>query len=483
MKNDLVDNKRSKPLQPFDSAAARSDERVGNSAQGKPQRPRRFNLGLLLDTHLGGLATLTAILLYLALLAGRETLGAAYWPVLAVLVLALAGLGLRGLHRRENLRTRLQSVSPALLLGGLVTLALAIRWTLAPQERPAAGSDEAFFVEAALGIIRSGSYIPASLRFPSLLVYVELAATVLRFVTGASANLWTWPTELVPANLYGWGRGMVTLLSAATLVPAFEIGKRLYGHRAGLLAALFLALLPMHVTAGGIVVAQVPAALLSLLASWCALNLLETGQARWALAAGACAGLAAATHYPAGLAVLVPLLAALLRQPVEGAASRRLLALLALTTAMGAFVAGCPAVLAQTDRFVAGLAEAARTYFPTQGTAGTGLGYLLRKGLGWGPAALVLLGAALVLPRLWRAEVVLFSFPVVLYLALLLPRSRFPLDLVLLAPYLALLAAAGVERSITLLEKRFAGRPWIRALPWAAAVVGAGLFMLALLLG
>jgi 4-amino-4-deoxy-L-arabinose transferase-like glycosyltransferase len=436
-----------------------------------------------LDTHLGGLTTLAAVLLYLALLMGRETLGTAYWPILAVLVLALTGLGLRGLHRRENLSTRLRAAAPTLLLGAIIILALAIRLALAPQEQPAAGSDEAFFVEAAFGIIRSGSYIPNSLRFPSLLIYVELAAAVLRFVTGASANLWTWPTELVPATLYGWGRGIVTLLSAATLVPVFELGKRLYGRRAGLLAALFLALLPMHVIAGGIVAAQVPAALFTLLAGWCALYLLETGKPRWALAAGTCAGLAAATHYPAGLAVLVPLLAAFLHRPVEGAASRRLLALLTVTTATGAFVVGSPAVLAQTDRFVGGLAEAARVYFPPQGTAGTGLGYLLREGLGWGPAVLVLLGAVLILPRLRRTEVVLFSFPLAIYLALLLPRARFPLDLVLLAPYLALLAAAGADRAVSWLEPRCTDRLWVKGLPWAAAVVGAGLFVLALLFG
>jgi hypothetical protein len=459
------------------------NDMANRNAQKPPRslRPLRFDpFSAVLDTYLGGFATVAAVLLYLALLAGRGTLGAAYWPVVGVLGLALAGLGLRGLHRRAHLGTRLQAAAPALLLGGTVVLALGLRLALAPEARPAAGSDEAFFIEAALGIIRSGSYLPASLRFPSLVVYIELVAAILRFVTGASGNLWTLPSELVPAHLYGWGRGAVALSSAATLLPAYWVGKKLYGRRAGLLAALFLALLPMHVAAGSMVAPQVPAALFSLLAGGFALHLLETGQSRWALAAGACAGLAAAAHYPAGLVLLVPLLAALLRRPAAGTASRRLLAVLVAVSAGGTFLAGCPAVLAQTDRFVAGLAEAARAYFPPQGAAGTGVNYLLREGLGWGPAVLVLLGAACVLPRLRRAEVVIFSFPVVFYLVLLLPRARFPHDLVLLAPYLALLAAAGVERSAGWLEGRFAGRPWARGLPWAAVVVGAGLFILAL---
>jgi hypothetical protein len=192
-------------------------------------------------------------------------------------------------------------------------------------------------------------------------------------------------------------------------------------------------------------------------------------------------GLAAAAHYPAGLVMLAPLLAVLLRKPAPGAAGRGTLALLVVVAAWGGFLLGCPAAVAQTDRLVAGLAEAARAYFPSQGAAGTGLAYLLRTGLGWGPAVLVLLGAGLVIPRLRRAEVVLFAFPVALYLALLLPRARFPRDLVLLAPYLALLAAAGLDRAGAWLERRFAGRPWVTGLPWVGALLGAGLFVLALI--
>ncbi len=444
----------------------------------RSRMPLKERLWSLLDRRLGGLFTAAAVLLYLALLAGRGTLGWAYGPLLGVLGLILAGLGLRRLHRRQSLRLRLRAAAPSLLLVGIVLLALGLRLWRARRAAPAPGGDEPFFVEAALGIIQGGNYLPPALRYPSLLVYVELAAAVLRFVSGVSGNLWTWPTELVAGDLYAWGRGAVALFSAAALLPAYWIGEKLYGRRAGLLAALFLALLRMHVAAGAIVAAEPLAGLLALLATWFALRLLEEGRSGWALAAGACAGLAAAGHYPAGLVLLAPLLAALLlRRPEPPAPTRGTLVLLITAAALGGFLLGCPAALFKVDRLVAGMAEAARAYFPDEGTAGTGLNYLLREGLGWGPALLVAAGAALVAARLRRADIVLFSFPALLYLALLLPRARFPRDLVLLAPFLALLAAVGVERLCAWLEQRFPGRPGVRYLPWGLALLGAVLLV------
>lgn len=441
----------------------------------------RNRLLRVLDKSSGGLFAFLAVLLYIALLAGRGSLGAAYLPVVAALALALAAAGLRWLSGRVDILAGLRSAAPALLLGGLAALALALRLWRAPQPAPAPGSDESFFIEAALGIIRTGQYVPAGLRYPSLLVYVELAASVLRFVSGASANLWTWPTQLVPANLYGWGRGAVALLSAATLLPAYRIGERLFSRTAGLLAAFFLALLPMHLAAGGIVSAEALAALLALLTTWFALRLLEEGLPRWALLAGACAGLAVATHYPAAVVLLVPLLAAVLRGPAPRATARRTLVLFVLLAALASFVVACPAALFHVDRLVAGLAESARAYFPAQGTAGSGLNYLLRDGLGWGPALLVLLGAALLVPRFRRADAVLFAFPVLLYLALLLPRARQPRDLVLIAPYLALLAAVGVDRAGARLQERLPAHAAVRWLPWGMALVSGVLFVWALL--
>ncbi len=442
----------------------------------------RERLRLALDAHRAGLATALAVLLYLAVLAGPASLGVLYGPVLGVLLLALAALGVRWLTVQAGLQARLQAAAPSLLLGGLALLALALRLWRAPAAAPAPGSDEAHFVEAALGIIRSGSYVPASLRHPTLLVYLELAAAVLRFISGASVNLWTWPSELVPGDLYGWGRALVALLGAATLLPVYAIGARLYSRRAGLLAALFLALLPMHLAAGRIVSPEVPAALFVALALWLALRLLDEGALRWAAAAGLCAGLAAGTHYPAAIVLLVPLLAVLLR-PTAGAGQRPARGTLVLFAALGSFlglVAACPAALFQVDRLAQGLAEATRAYFPVQGSAGLALRYLFLEGLGPGPALLIGLGAVLIVWRLRRHDVLLLVFPLLAYLALLLPRARFPRDLVLLAPCLALVAAAGVERACAWLEGRWPGRPALRRwLPSVAILVSAALFALA----
>lgn len=433
-----------------------------------------------------GLPTLLVVLLYLALLAGRGSLGPAYGPVVIALAAALAGLGLYRLWRHHHLKARLRVDFPLLLLGGTVALAAGLRLLRAPPSAPAPGTGEAHFIEAALGIIRTGHYIPTSLRHPPLLVYGELAVSVLRFVAGASADLWTWPTELVAGDLYGWGRGFVALVGAATLVPVYAIARRRYGCRTALLAALFLSLLPIHAAASGIVTPEVPAALLVVLVVRFSLHLLERGEQRWALAAGACAGLATATYYPAGVALLVPLLAAGLRRPAStrraAPPTRRKAILGILAAALIAFVVACPAVLFDLDRLVAGLAETARVYFPPEGRAGTGLRYLIEEGWGYGPSALVLLGLLLLIPRLRRQDVVLFAFPLVLYLVLLLPRARLPRDLVLLAPWPALLAAFGLDQIGAWIEGRWPDRPLLHR--WAfggLALLGSGLFLLALI--
>jgi hypothetical protein len=443
---------------------------------------------LLSRVSWSGWTAVLAALLYIVLLIGRNGLGGAYLPVVLVLTATVVALVLRGLWIEQGLRTRLRVDAPVLFLGGLILLALGLRLRWQPQTIPAPGTDEAFFLQAALEIIRTGKYIPLSLRHPTLLVYIELATSILRFLSGVSRNLWTWPTELVVEHLYGWGRGVISLLGAVSLVPLYGVGRDRYGRRVGLLAAFFLGLLPMHVTASGTVSPAVPAALLCTLAVWFSQSLMEEPLpwriTRWALAAGVCAGLAAATHYLAGLVVLVPLVALILRPASSDgpvALQRWPGVLLALLGALGAFVVACPAAILDLDRLVAGLADATRAYFPADGQPGTGLRYLLQEGLGYGLALLALLGGILLVTRIRQQEITLFLFPVAVYLALLLPRTRFRQDLVLLAPWFALLAAIGVDRLSTWVEKRWPGRRVLhRWLPWGLALLGGGLAWLAL---
>ncbi len=412
--------------------------------------------------------------LYLALLAGHKGLGVWYPPAVGLPAALLAGLGLAHLLRERDLRARLRAEAPLLLLGGLVLLALGLRLWRRPAVVPAT-ADEGWVVGEVLRMIQQGTYIPSSLRHPSLFLYTELAVSVLRFLTGASANLWTWPTELLPEHLYGWARGAVALAGAATLLPLYRLAEGRFGRRAGLLATLFLGLLPMHLAASGRATPEVPAALLQVLAVWFAFLFLEKSRPALAATAGACAGLAAATHYPAGLVLLVPLLALALRPSPD----RWRTLLLLLGAALLAFLLACPAVLFAPDRLVAGLAEAARAYFPPEGRAGTGIRYLLTEGLGYGPALLVLLGGFFWLGRLRREDWLFLSLPMITYLALLLPRTRFPADLVLLSPWLALAAAVGVEGVCRWAERR---RPAAqRYLPWLLALLAGGLFVLAVI--
>jgi 4-amino-4-deoxy-L-arabinose transferase-like glycosyltransferase len=429
---------------------------------------------------------IVAVLLYAVLLVGQKSLGQAYAPILILVATALVGMGAYRILKRDDFRTRLSASTPELVLGGLLLLSLGLRLLRLPGETPAPNTDEAHFVESALTIIRTGKFIPTSLRHPPLLVYGQLGTSVLRFVAGASQNLWTWPTELASQHLYGWGRAFVAALGAATLIPLYRIGEKAYSRRTGLLAAFFLAVLPAHVVASGIVTPEVPAAFLTLVTVWCSLRLEESartpgeGAQRWAFIAGACAGLAVATHYPAALILLAPLFAATRPQPV-GSFPRGPAVLLVLVGTLSAFAVACPATLFELGRLAAGLTEAVRSCFSAEAGVGIGLRHLLQDGLGYGPGLLALLGAGLTLPRFRWQDGVLLLFPAVGALATILAPGRSAHSLASLAPWGALLGALAVDRLSSWAGDRWPDLPGLdRWLFSGLTVFGGLLFLVAL---
>lgn len=113
---------------------------------------------------------------------------------------------------------------------------------------------------------------------------------------------WLYSTGAAPFYLVG--RLLAVVYGAATVALLVRLGARLYGRWAGLAAGLLLALAPLHATYSQMVKVDVPAAFWALAAVWFAVSVQRgAGWRAWALA-GACAGLAAATKYQAGIALL-----------------------------------------------------------------------------------------------------------------------------------------------------------------------------------
>ena len=107
-----------------------------------------------------------------------------------------------------------------------------------------------------------------------------------------------------------FGRIIAAILSAATLVLAGLLGARLFNPRAGLLAAMAVAVAPLHVVHSrylkedAFLVFFIMCALLGMAA---AMGPRREGKGRlaWLLLAGAGAGMAAATKY---VAIIMPLI-------------------------------------------------------------------------------------------------------------------------------------------------------------------------------
>ena len=201
-------------------------------------------------------------------------------------------------------------------------------------------------VEAFLG----GDLNPRWFYYPTLTMYLSWVLVEARGLVQ--------PFE--PTHMYVAGRALVALLGVLTVWVAWALGRRLASRRAGVLAAAFVAVFPIHVQLSHQAGVDVPAALFTTLALLLLGRAEETGRAAFALAAAAASGLAASVKYSGALVLiaLVPWLAGQLRR-------RRALAWLGLAAlavaAFGlAFIAGTPYSLVERQRFLDDLAGQAR---------------------------------------------------------------------------------------------------------------------------
>lgn len=259
--------------------------------------------------------------------------------------------------------------------------------------------DEVMVLGAASRVnLFAGRWDPGFYNYGSLLVYVvSVAAQVLDAWFPVSGE---WQTM---ARLTLVGRTCVAASGVATVYVAFLIGRRLGGTRAGLLAALTLAVLPMHAVHSHFVTVDVPATLFASLALYQAL-IWSPERRRAAVLAGVLAGLAAGTKYNAGL-VLLAGWAALLAAREATPRARWVAAGVMTLACAAAFIASTPGVLFAREAFLRDFGYEARHVRTGHGlvfvNTGPGWWYHLRVnllyGAGW-PLLLLAAGGAVTRP-------------------------------------------------------------------------------------
>jgi hypothetical protein len=244
--------------------------------------------------------------------------------------------------------------------------------------------DEGGVLHPVTRLIRSGGWDPGWYQYPSLSMYLTAAVLhasrpIYRLVHGRPLAADLPPEEdlydlIAPPAVILAGRGVVAAASLVTVLLGMALAHRLAGRSAAVTAGLLLAMTPALVQRACIVITDtLSAAFVAgvLLAAEDLRSILRRegpsalAARRHALFAGALAGLAAATKYPAATVFVVILVAVF----APGGLSLERVRLAALSTfaAILATLVAMPALVFRTWRVAAGLAAQARDYatFPT----------------------------------------------------------------------------------------------------------------------
>jgi hypothetical protein len=317
----------------------------------------------------------------------------------------------------------------------------------------------------------NGQLLPHFYNYGTFYLYLSNFAISASRTVGIGGPVMDANGDLRPRNLaatYYAARLVTALMGTATVWVVFAIGGLLWGPTAGILAALSLALFPLHAQHSHFFTVDAPMTLLLCLALLFACRTQQGiySERRGAVYVAIAAGLAAATKYIGGMALLALVVALVARRRAAAARTARLAAApglpgtLALALAITAvtYLAACPGTVLEWPLF---LHHVKSMFINMRGTpdiqfinVGPGWLYIIQRNLsvGLGPVMLLLALAGLGYAA-WRREpgdAVLASFGVPYYLLMAVASSLYARYDVPLLPLLALwigrLLADGVRR-------------------------------------
>jgi 4-amino-4-deoxy-L-arabinose transferase-like glycosyltransferase len=321
----------------------------------------------------------------------------------------------------------------------------------------AVGVDEPEIINRATGMMRSGDFNPHFFDYPTLYIYVQLAVACARFMLGAMAGQWHSLSEVSTVDFYLWGRAVTALFGTATVLLVHQIGLR-WGSRPALLAAGLMAVMPLHVRESHYVLTDVPVAFFVTLTFLLALRAHEQPRMQSFAWAGAAAGLAAATKYPGGLAIVLPLIALWMTPATKP--SRLAGAAAVVGASAAAFLLAAPYTLLDLPAFLNGYARLAAGYAGTPPPEPAWITYLkhLRNSVEWPAFLLMIGGAVLATFRAVRGPgrvrwTLVVVFPLLFLWFLSRQTLVFGRYLLPLLPFVCVLAATAVVSGVSLLRR------------------------------
>lgn len=391
-----------------------------------------------------------------------------------------------------RLRTHREAAG-TLLLAAILVVALGLRlWGIAwGLPHSLINIDETVVVPKAFAVAR-GNVNPHWFLYPSFFFYllaaVDLLAAPVLWATRGDNPLSMAAFVVDPTPYYLLGRLTSAALGTASVYLVYRLGRAAFGRLAGLLGALCLAVLPLHVAYSHMAVTDVAATALSLLALMLLHEAARGRGRRWLIAGAAAAGLATTTKYNLGMLLLPATVAAVLackgeavaRVAEGGRASSvwlRLLVARLYGPMLAAFILGSPFVLLDAPRFIADFVRQNR--IQSRGWLGyenvsNGFWYNLATNLqgtlGLVLLALCLAGLAWALRRRTTLDVMLAPYVIVYFVYVSTWKALADRYLLPILPLLVLLAARLCAEAL-----RLQGRRRRAALPTLAVVVVAAL--------
>ncbi len=374
-------------------------------------------------------------------------------PALSLMLLVGLGVGARvGLAQPTRVRGWLQlALKPEYLaLGAILIVATALRFAGLAQSLPYLDNpDEPTTVQAAIKMLQTGDLNPHFFRWPSLPFYTQFLISIPRFLAGVGAGDFTNLANISDTNFYLWGRVLSAALGSATVLVTYLIGRFLYGPATGLLAALILAVLPLHTEHSHYVTPDIMVTFWATLTILFAVLIYKYGRSRWYWWAGIAAGLTIGSKYNVGIVCLTVILAHFLTPVIRRGRFNWLVksGLIALII----FLLTTPFAILDLSGFLDEIAFQVRHYtIVGHGTASDGASWsaylqdFVNEAFVYQAAIVAVGGIGIVLWRQRREDWLILSLPAIGYLFFATAKVHFSRNLLPLLPPLAILGAVFV---------------------------------------
>ncbi len=320
-------------------------------------------------------------------------------------------------------------------------------------------SDEMHNGTMIIQILQDGDFNPHYFNYPPLTTYLLLPFFVLNYFRLMSNGKLTslqdiligrdtgFPGTISHPSFYAVGRLAIILLAILSILLIYEVGKRYFNKKVGLISALILTFFSFHIRYSTVITPNMTVTFLVLLSLFLLSLYSEKGYLRYIIFAGLSAGLTVAAKYNSFL-IIVPLILGILFYSNK---KLRDIWIVSSSTAFGFFL-GCPYAVLDFSTFLDHTGYdvwyyRVRGHIGFEGTSGIEqLKFYLGNFKDWinnifhikGSWNLSLIGTLLCFVLDIKNFFILFSFPILYIFYMSQQKVNFLRNMVCITPFIAL---------------------------------------------